>query len=281
MMKVRQLKVGLRFLRYYLNKVRPYEVAAQIWNSCDQRCIYCRCPEVATPLMTTDQWRVVLRELRRMGTIRIKFQGGEPTIKPDFSELCWEARNLGMITSTVTNGMRIASNPELLAPLKEVVVSLDSLRPEVNDYMRGEGAHEGAMKTIDFALERGLKTYVNMALCRKNLEDLEPMLTFCESKGMKMNAQPIKFGVKYYDDQARKIALSPEQIKTFHLQMVNWKKQGRGIMFSANSYRKALDWPDLTRNTIQSEEYSKCMAGNFYFHIDPNGDVIPDRKSVV
>ena len=275
MIRIRQLKISMRVLRYYLNEVRPYEVVAQIWNSCGQRCIYCRCPEVKTSLMTTKQWKEVFRELRSLGTIRIKFQGGEPTLKPDFSELCREARDLGMITSTVTNGMKIASNPKLLDSLQEVVVSLDSLFPEVNDYMRGDGAYEGAMKTIDHALQRGLKTYVNMALCQKNIRDVERMLNFCESRGMKMNAQPIKFGVKYYDDQAQKIALTPDQIRDFHLQMVNWKKQGRGIMFSANSFMKALEWPDLTRNSIQSDGLSGCMAGNFYFHINPDGDVIP------
>jgi MoaA/NifB/PqqE/SkfB family radical SAM enzyme len=180
-----------------------------------------------------------------------------------------------MITSTVTNGMRIASHPEILDPLKEVVVSLDSIRPEVNDYMRGEGAHAGAMRTIEHALAKGIKTYVNMALCQKNLEDLEAMLVFCEGRGIKMNAQPIKFGVEYYDEGARKLGLSPDQIREVHLQMIEWKKQGRSIMFSAASFRKALDWPDLARNTIRSEGYSKCMAGNFYFHIDPDGDVIP------
>jgi MoaA/NifB/PqqE/SkfB family radical SAM enzyme len=225
--------------------------------------------------MTTEQWRTIIRGLRALGTIRIKFQGGEPTLRPDFAELCWEARNAGMITSTVTNGMKIASRPELLDPLREVVVSLDSLRPEVNDSMRGEGAYEGAMAAIHLALEKGLKTYVNMALCQVNLKDLESMLTFCESKGMKMNAQPIKFGVIYYDDESRQLALAPSQIREFHLQMIKWKKQGRGIMFSASSFLRALDWPDLTQNTIRSQVDSDCMAGKFYFHINPDGDVIP------
>jgi MoaA/NifB/PqqE/SkfB family radical SAM enzyme len=225
--------------------------------------------------MTTEQWIYLLRELRSMGTIRIKFQGGEPTLKPDFPEICWEAWHLGMITSTVTNGMRIASHPELLDPLREVVVSLDSLRPEVNDFMRGEGAHAGAINTIDLALEKGLKTYVNMALCQKNFEDVGAMLKFCESRGMRMNAQPIKFGVEYYDEQARDLALTPDQIRELHIQMMNWKKEGRGIMFSAASFMKALDWSDLSINSLQSEGISDCMAGNFYFHIDPDGDVIP------
>ena len=275
LVNARQIKIGARFLKYYTRRVRPYEVAAQLWNTCDQRCIYCRCPEVATELMTTEQWCSILGQLRRMGTLRIKFQGGEPTIKPDFPKICREARRLGIITSVVTNGMVTATNPELLKDLQEVVISLDSLRPEINDFLRGEGAYDGATRTIEHSLERGHKTYINMALCQKNYGEVESVLAFAESKGMKMNAQPIKFGVKYYDEKARALALSPNQIRDLHRRMIEWKKRGRALMFSAASFRKALDWPDLTRNTIRSEGYSKCMAGNFYFHIDPNGDVIP------
>jgi len=69
-----------------------------------------------------------------MGTLRIKFQGREPTIKPDFPEICREARRLGIITPAVTKGMAAAANPDLLNDLQEVVVSLDSLRPEINDF---------------------------------------------------------------------------------------------------------------------------------------------------
>lgn len=275
MLKSHQLKTGLRFLRYYPQKVRPYEVAAQLWNECDQRCIYCRCPEVPTELMTTEQWIRIIRDLRRLGTLRIKFQGGEPTIKPDFPDICGEARSLGIITSVVTNGRQTAQQPELLDPIMEVVVSLDSLRRDINDSMRGEGTHENALRTLDLSLEKGKKTYVNMALCRKNIEDLEAMLDFCEEKGIRMNAQPIKFGVEYYDETARELALTPDQIRAFHRQMIAWKKQGRSIMFSAHSFEKALTWPDLTRNTVKSEGNSECMAGKFYFHIDPDGDVIP------
>lgn len=275
MIKARHLKTGLRFLRYYPRKVRPYEVAAQILNACDQKCIYCRCPEVPTELMTTEQWITILRGLRRLGTLRIKFQGGEPFIRPDFPTLCREARNLGIITSTVTNGMKVSQQPDLLDPLMEVVVSLDSLKPEVNDFMRGEGAFAGATRTLELSLEKGRKTYVNMALCQKNFGELEDMLKYCEKRGIRMNAQPIKFGVEYYDEGARGLALTPEQIRDFHQRMIAWKKEGRLIMFSTPSFRKALDWPDLNQDTLQSVGYSDCMAGRYYFHIDPDGDVIP------
>jgi MoaA/NifB/PqqE/SkfB family radical SAM enzyme len=225
--------------------------------------------------MTAEQWCDVLHELGRLGTMRVKFQGGEPTLHPDFRELTKAARDAGMITATVTNGSVVARKPELLDYLEEIVVSLDSLRPEVHDGLRGAGSFEAATGAIEVALERRIRTYVNMALTQENVSDLEAMLAFCESQGMKMNAQPIKFGLDYYDDEARKIALTPEQIRGVHRQLAEWSRQGRSVMFSPWSYSRVLSWPDTSLNTIQSEEYSKCVAGSFSIHIDPNGDIVP------
>lgn len=275
MIRRRHIAIGWHFLRHYFREVHPYEVTAQLWNACDQRCVYCRCPEVDTETMTTEQWCAALRELRKLGTMRVKFQGGEPTLRSDFREIAKAARDAGMLTAAITNGRAIAANPLLLDYLDELVVSLDSVRPEVHDRLRGRGSFAAAARAIDLALERGLRTYVNMALTQYNLADLEPMLLFCESKGMKMNAQPIKFGVQYYDDEARKLALTPDQIRAVHVQLAEWSRQRRAVMFSARSYLKALIWPDISLNTIRSEGNSKCMAGDFYVHINPNGDIVP------
>jgi len=274
-MTARQIRMGLRFLKHLTHRVRPYEVTAQLWNSCDGRCVYCRCPEVETGLMTTEEWGSIIRALGSLGTLRIKFQGGEPTLRPDFGALVREARRAGMVTAVISNGLRIAAHPELLDSLDETVISLDSVRPEVNDELRGKGAYEGAVKAIDLSLARGIKTFVNMALSRRNFEDLEPMLSYCEAKGIRMNAQPIKFGVKYYDDEARKIALAPDEIRRTYRRMADWKKRGRAMMFSPSSYLKSAEWPDLTRNTMRSPGPSECIAGKFYFHINPDGDIIP------
>ena len=271
----KRLRTGRRLVKSLFCRVHPLEVTAQLWNTCDSRCVYCRCPDVQTRIMSTEEWLEIIRELGRLGTIRIKFQGGEPTLRPDFAELSREARRAGMITAVISNGLRFAANPGLLDGLDEAVISLDSLRPEVNDELRGEGAYQGAMSAIDLSLRRGLKTYVNMALSRRNVEDLEPMLAHCERHGIRMNAQPVKFGVRYYDDRARGIALAPDEIRRVYRRMAGWKREGRGLMFSPASYLKAVEWPDLTRNSVKSPGKSKCVAGKYYFHIDPDGDVIP------
>ncbi|MEW5900216.1 MAG: radical SAM protein [Acidobacteriota bacterium] len=239
------------------------------------RCLYCRCPRVKTSLLTTDQWKTILRSLGRLGTLRVKFQGGEPTLRPDLRELCAEAKMAGMITATISHGMSLASHPHLLDYLDELVISLDSVRPEVNDYLRGKGAYQGAVKALDIAQERGLKTYVNMAVCQLNLSDVEGMLEFCQDRGILMNAQPIVFGRPYYKPEARAIGLSPEQIRFLHRQLAEWKRQNRNLLFSRQAYLKATFWPDLSELTVRSEQKSSCRAGRDYVHVDPDGDVMP------
>jgi len=275
LIRLSHLKLGLRFLARRFRRLHPYEVQAQLWNACDQRCLYCRCPKVDTRLLSTEEWRIIIRSLGKLGTLRLKFQGGEPTLRPDFRDLCAEAQTAGMRTAVVSNGISIASKPDLLDHLDELVVSLDSVRPEVNDRLRGNGAHRGALKAISIALERGLPTYINMAVCRINLPDLGSMLEFCESRGILMNAQPIVFGRIYYEDEARALGLEPDEIRYLHRQLARWKEAGRNLLFSPRAYLKAVSWPELSELTVRSKGKSPCRAGKDYFHVEPNGDVLP------
>jgi MoaA/NifB/PqqE/SkfB family radical SAM enzyme len=272
----RYIKLGSRYLSHRFQKLHPYEVQALLLNACDQKCIFCSCPEVKVSQMSTDQWRSIIRSLGKLGTMRIKFQGGEPTLRKDFRELCAEAKDAGIITATVTNGINISSHPELLDHLDEVVVSLDSTRSEVNNRLRSnDQAYQKAVKAIDIALERGNRTFVSMSVGQDNLPDIESMLEFCEDRSVWMNAQALKFGRIFYNDKVRDIGLTPEQNRAMHKKLFEWKKQGRNLMFSAEAYKKATTWPDLSVLTVRSQGESRCVCGKDYIHIDPNGDVFP------
>jgi MoaA/NifB/PqqE/SkfB family radical SAM enzyme len=210
-----------------------------------------------------------------MGTLRLKFQGGEPTLRQDFRELCAEAQKAQLITATVSNGFRIASQPDLLDYLDELIVSLDSTRPETNDRLRGKNSFQAAVQAIDLALRASVRTFVNMAVSRENVTDIEAMLKFCEVRGIRMNAQPVVFGRKYYDARAQAIVLTHEEIQKVHLQLAQWKREGRGVLFTVSSYLKAVTWPDLTILATRSPGASPCQAGKSFVHIEPNGDVLP------
>ncbi|GIW41376.1 MAG: hypothetical protein KatS3mg076_1953 [Candidatus Binatia bacterium] len=264
-----------RTLAHLFRELHPFEVQAALLKACNLRCSYCRCPELRTSLLDTAQWFEVIRGLRKLGTLRIKFQGGEPTLRADFRELSRETKRLGMRAAVVTNGIPISRDPSLLDFLDEVVVSLDSTDAERNDRFRAPGSHRGATRTIELARERGLRTAVNMVVTRENFDEVPSMLEFCEARGVLFHAQPVGFDLSSYDPSARQFALTDEEIRELSRRLAEWKRERRGILFSAHAYERASRWGDFSQQNLLREEESRCMAGRFYVHIEPNGDVHP------
>jgi MoaA/NifB/PqqE/SkfB family radical SAM enzyme len=272
---VRHLRLAARYAAHRVRSLHPFEVQAALLNACNLRCRYCRCPDEKTDLLSTDQWINVIRQLGALGTLRLKFQGGEPTLRNDFRTLCVASQTAGIVTAVVTNGLQFVARPELLDHLDEVVFSLDSATPAHNDHLRGAGVHARVVEAIDLARARGLRLYINMVVTRQSVDEIEPMLAFCEARGMGLNAQPVVFGRKYYDEDARPFALTDELVRTMHRRLAEWKRQGRPLMFMASTYDNVLDWDDYGEITRPSPSRSTCMAGRFYVHIEPNGDVHP------
>ena len=268
-------RLAWHFLKYRFRSLHPFEVQAVLLNACNLKCHYCRCPEMMTSLMTTAQWADTVRSLAAVGTLRIKFQGGEPTLRKDFREIAAASKRAGIVTAVVTNGTKIAGDPSLIDDVDEVVVSLDALSPEGHDRHRGNGSHELAMRALAVAAGRGRRTYVNMVVHRDTLGELEPMLSFCEANGHRLNAQAVMFGNAYQDSTAEALRLPADVERRMYHQLAAWKRDGRALMFAAASYERTAKWPDFTTLAVVSDGVSKCMAGRYYINIDANGDVRP------
>jgi MoaA/NifB/PqqE/SkfB family radical SAM enzyme len=275
MLHAHHLRMAARFAAHRFRALHPFEVQAAVLNACNLRCAYCCCPDLKTELLTTAQWTETIRALGALGTMRIKFQGGEPTLRNDFRELCAAAQAAGIRTAVVTNGLQFAAAPALLDHLDEVVFSLDSATPAHTDRMRGAGVHARVVEGIELARARAIRLFINMVVTNQSLEEIEPMLTFCEARGIGLNAQPVVFGRKFYDEAARPFALSDAQVRAMHRRLAEWKRQGRPLMFAAATYENVLDWEDYGAIAARSPQRSSCMAGRFYVHIEPNGDVHP------
>ena len=269
------VKMASHYLKHRLNRLHPFEVQALLLNACNLKCVYCRYPELKTDLLSTEQWFGILGDLARVGTVRIKFQGGEPTLRKDFCEISTEAKRLGMITAVITNGTQIAKDPTLADHLDEIVVSVDSPVEKTHDSLRGDGSFSKAMKCIDVSQAKGKKTYVVMVVTKKNYGDIAGMVQFCEERNLKMHAQPLMLGKEPFDETSRPLALSDSESRELHQRLALWKKQSRPLMFSSESYARAGRWRDFSQTNILSSGNSKCMAGKYYIHIEANGDVWP------
>ena len=52
-MNARHLRMASRFAKHRLRALHPFEVQASLMNACNLRCVYCRCPDTRTSLLTT------------------------------------------------------------------------------------------------------------------------------------------------------------------------------------------------------------------------------------
>lgn len=275
MLSASQLQLASRFARHRFSELHPFEVQAVLQNACNLRCSYCSCPDLDATTLTTAQWVDIIDRFRQVGTMRIKFQGGEPTMRKDFADICLATQAAGIVSAVVTNGIAIAKHPKLLDALDEVVVSLDAVTPELHDRNRGAGTHELAVRAIDASRARGRKTFVNMVVTRDTLAEVEPMLAFCEARRIGFNAQPAMFSRSYQNGKASHLALSAAEEQALERRLAGWCREGRRMMFSAQVHDHAAAWPDYAEPTTPSAGESTCMAGRFYLHIEPNGDVFP------
>ena len=122
----------------------PISINFHLYKPCDARCTFCFATfrDVEGHLRLDDARRL-LDALRAAGGEKITFAGGEPTLHPHLGELLVHAKELGFVTSIVTNGSRLA--PLLdghAAELDWVALSVDSAVERVQRRLgRGHGDH--------------------------------------------------------------------------------------------------------------------------------------------
>ncbi|WP_208858455.1 radical SAM protein [Vreelandella nigrificans] len=107
----------------------PRQVSIALTNVCDLHCAYCYAPKHKASLHT-DQVLGWLKELDAEGCLGIGFGGGEPTLHPDFVDICKRAAGETQLAVTfTTHGHRLT--PRLVERLKGSIhftrISVDGL----------------------------------------------------------------------------------------------------------------------------------------------------------
>jgi len=136
-------------------------------------------------LPTTEQWKVFIKQLRDVvdAGFEIDFGGGEALMKEDIFELISYTKGLGFKTTIASNGFlideemakRIASSG-----LDSIILSLDSLVPEIHDSMRGvKGVAQRALNAIGYI--RHSSKAIHIGICSIIMEQtLDGLLHLAE-----------------------------------------------------------------------------------------------------
>jgi len=107
------------------NKKTPINVMWRINNRCNSRCTYCNIPHRKQKEPTTSQILNLIDQMKKAGTQRIGFVGGEPLVRNDMEEIIEYCKTKGIYTTMVTNGYLVPNNISLLKKLDHLIISFD------------------------------------------------------------------------------------------------------------------------------------------------------------
>lgn len=116
----------------------PRQVSIALTNICDLHCAYCYAPKSRASL-TADQVLAWLVELDEAGCLAVGFGGGEPTLHPQFAEICRRAaQETSLAVTFTTHGHRLTDH--LLGSLEG---SANFVRVSVDGVGRTYESHRG------------------------------------------------------------------------------------------------------------------------------------------
>ena len=271
-----KLRVGAQIAAARVRGVpRPFFVQYSLLNACNARCGYCNCPNREDPQLTTEQHRRVLAEFARLGTVRVKFLGGEPLLRDDIDELIGETRRLGMRAAMVTNGFLVPQRFATVRQLDELVISLDGTEA-THDHQRGRGTWKKVMAAIERCTQAKLDFFLSAVVTRDSQGDIDWLLDAARQLGVMVNFQIPQFNEELYGKGARSWMPDPDQIRAILARITAAKDAGAPVLFSSRSYRHTLGWPDFAVERVERPgEVSPCTAGKYFVQVEPNGDIYP------
>jgi len=252
--------------QYGLNS--PICLTWELTYACNLSCAHClsssgrRDPRE----LTTAEAKAVIDELQRMQVFYINIGGGEPTVRPDFWELLDYsiAHDVGVKFST--NGLKIdkARAAQLAAmDYVDIQISLDGATPEVNDYVRGPGSYDMAIRALENLAEAGFaQPKISVVMTRQNVDQLDEFKAIADKYGAQLRItrlRPSGRGAEVWDE----LHPLPSQQK----QMYDWLvDRGDQVLtgdsfFHLSAFGEALPGLNL------------CGAGRVVCLIDPVGDV--------
>jgi len=147
----------------------PRQVSIALTNVCDLHCAYCYAPKNRASL-TADQVLAWLVELDEAGCLAVGFGGGEPTLHPQFAEICQRVtRETRLAVTFTTHGHRLTDRllGSLTGSANFVRVSVDGVGLT---YEAQRGRKYDDLVARLGALARGLPFGINVVGYDRNLD---------------------------------------------------------------------------------------------------------------
>lgn len=286
-------KMGKSLLSYYTNLPfnEPQMINIGLTHACNFNCNICN-TRIDDPKQEErigiETIKKVIKDISNWSeNIGISFAGGEPlTRKEDVLESIKFAKENNLTTYMTTNCNFLddeTSKRIVDSGLDFISLSLDGYKKETNDYIRDKGSHKSVLSAIDNLKKWKNKTDTNIKIglttiiTAKNLDELIKIHEFAKKKELhEINYNPyvpdnsFMGKINYDNDEFWVKGDDLKKLRNVIDKLLKIKKSEKGIIGTSEF---------ILENTYdyfeQKDRFErgKCLAGQSYMYIKPNGNV--------
>jgi len=216
---------------------KPLWLTLELTYRCPLKCTWCNNPlnfkDYEMRELSTQEWKDVLRDGRALGALQLGFSGGEPLERDDLEALVAYADEIGYYTNLITSGIGLTEQRMSAlkrAGLKQVQLSLQSMRPELTDELVGAKAHARKLEAARLIKAHGLPMVLNMPVGRQNIGQIDAVCEFAAGIGVEY----IEFAnIQYYNwALLNRDELMPtlDQVREAEAVIERWRRELGGRM---------------------------------------------------
>lgn len=231
------------------------EIDLHITNKCNlycAHCVYSSC-DIRMPDLSLKTIKGLVESFNNMKVKEVHVTGGEPSLNSECVDICSYLASKNFIVKIQTNGMNTSCDFAYNlknAGVKEVLVSIDGMKKNHNNFRKNVKSFDSAMQTVTNTLKVGLKTRINTVLHKDNIDDVYDLLKLTKEIGVHQHSffylSPIGRGVNYIDKL---------------LTLKEWDQISKNI-YEIGATLKYLDKIKIQSAIQNTESHSnKCILG--------------------
>ena len=250
----------------------PYWLLAELTYKCPLQCPYCSNPlDIARhdSELSTDEWKRVFREARKMGAVQLGFSGGEPLVREDLEELISEAHTLGFYTNLITSGVGMDEDrirAFKAVGLDHIQISFQASNEEINNHIARNNSFRHKQDMARLVKKYDYPMVLCFVLHRQNTDQTEEIIQFAHS----LDADYLELATTQYYGWALK---NREQL----LPTLDQVQRAEAI---AHEYQEKLKGKMRILYVVPDyyEDRPKpCMRGwgGIFLAVSPNGTALP------
>lgn len=255
---------GKQFENPVVNKNEELNIYIYLTNNCNEKCKHCYmyAGDINIQELEAAKWIDVLTQYKVAGGKGVTFTGGEITVYKDYKKILKHAKNLGLIVTVLTNGIRWSKEDikECSKYIDEIQVSIDGYNKSSYYEVRQYDGFEKALDTVYEFNKQGTRCSIAVTPLYDDLDDF----------------------IRGFEPFAKNLILThPEIFIRFNLELLD----GRDVkktQIDNNEYRKKLRnlverlWPDYYTESFPLNYENHMIRNNCGFGeiaIASNGDI--------